>query len=331
MSAVLTVAVPCYNVENYLDRCLTSFSDERFNNRLEVLIINDGSTDATQNIAEKYVDEYPHIFSLINKENGGHGSAVNTGIAHATGKYFRIVDGDDWVHTENMIQLLDILEDSSADLVVDEKREVHMVTGDTEFFPLPEALPKGKMISFKKISHRDQLFPYIMMHTLSVKTKLLKKCGIRLREHIFYVDMEYIVKVTCESRSIVFYDLEIYQYLIGNVNQSVSVQNYVKRYEHHNQVVDELLRYSNEKVVSEEIRYYLDHRVCLLLNTHYNISLIYNTDRKEGLQQATAFRKKLKQVSPKYFKMTQKRFMIAKMLHYLGVDYEKLNRLKGSI
>ena len=136
MSKILSVAVPSYNVEQYMNKCLDSFSDKRLQDGLEVLIVNDGSTDRTKEIAESYVERFPLIFKLINKENGGHGSAVNAGIANATGKYFRIVDGDDWVDTDNLVQLLQLLADTNTDLVVDEKREVHMVTGNTQFYPL---------------------------------------------------------------------------------------------------------------------------------------------------------------------------------------------------
>lgn len=329
MGKILSIAVPSYNVEQYMNKCLDSFSDDRLKEGLEVLIVNDGSTDRTEEIANSYVERYPEIFQLINKENGGHGSAVNAGIEHATGKYFRIVDGDDWVNTDNLVQLLGMLAETNTDLVVDEKREVHMITGNTEFFPLPEAVPKNRALKFETVCNHAELFPYIMLHTLSTKTALLKKHGIRLQEHIFYVDIEYIIKATCESRSITFFDLEVYQYLIGNVNQSVSAQNYVKRYEHHNQVVKELIRYATEKEVSEPIRKYLDRRICLLLNSHYNISLIFNEDRKAGMKQARDFRAYLKNANEFYYKATSKRFLAATILHYLGVDYDKLNRLKG--
>lgn len=329
MEKILSVAVPSYNVEKYMNKCLDSFADERLKDGLEVLVVNDGSTDRTEEIAQSYVERFPEIFRLINKENGGHGSAVNAGIENATGKYFRIVDGDDWVNTDNLVELLDLMKKTNTDLIVDEKREVHMVTGNTEFFPLPERVPKNRPLKFETVCKHSELFPFIMLHTLSTKTVLLKKYGIRLQEHIFYVDIEYIIKATCESHSITFFDLEIYQYLIGNVNQSVSAQNYVKRYEHHNQVVKELVRYATEKDAAPEIRRYLDRRICLLLNSHYNISLIFNEDRKEGIKQAKEFRRYLKEANMVYYGATQKRYMLAKLLHYAGIDYDKLNRLKG--
>lgn len=324
VEAVLSVVVPSYNVEKYIDKCLTSFSDERFSGLLDVIIVNDGSQDSTREIAESYVRKYPGIFRLINKENGGHGSAVNTGIENARGKYFRIVDGDDWIHTENMLKLLDILQKTDSDMVVDEKREVNMVTADTEFFPLPTWVEENKVTAFEDICNLNDICTYIMLHTLSVKTELLKKNGIRLQEHIFYVDIEFIIKATMEAETIEFHRIEIYQYLVGNVNQSVSAGNYVKRYSHHDTVTKELIRYASEKEADSAKREYLDRRICLLINTHMNISLIYNKDRKEGLSQAKEFRRFLKDANRKYYKATARRYMEARILHALGFDYDRL-------
>ena len=241
MNPILSVAVASYNVEKYLDKCLASFADERFNSLLQVIIVNDGSTDSTQEIAQEYVDKYPKIFQLINKKNGGHGSAVNTGIANAKGKYFRIVDGDDWVDTENMYSLICHLKDCDADLVVDEKREVNMETGNTEFFKLPDSVRFNCEHSFEDVCNIEEISPYIMIHTLSIKTEILRENHIRLLEGIFYVDIEFIIKSTVHAKTIEFLDLEIYQYLVGNVTQSVNFRNYVKRYSHHDRVTKELV------------------------------------------------------------------------------------------
>lgn len=329
MEKILSVAVPSYNVEKYLNKCLDSFSDDRLKDGLEVLIVNDGSTDRTQEIAMEYVERFPEIFRLINKENGGHGSAVNAGIEHATGKYFRIVDGDDWVLTDNLVKLLDILQNIDSDLVVDEKREVHMVTGETKFTPLPDYIKKNKIYNFKEICDLNDIGTYIILHTLSTKTELLRKHQIHLLEHIFYVDYEYIVKTTCESNTIMFVDLEIYQYLIGNANQSVDSQNYVKRFEHHDKVVKELLRFSKQKDYEGVLKSYLDRKIQLIIHSHYKIALIFDKDRKRGLARGKAFNGYLKKYYFEYFKMTQKRYRITVFFHFLGIDASRLDKIMG--
>ncbi len=329
MGKILSVAVPSYNVEKYLEKCLNSFADTRMNETLEVLIVNDGSTDNTEVIANRYVKEYPKIFKLINKKNGGHGSAVNAGIENATGKYFRIVDGDDWVVTDNLVKLLEILKKSDADLVVDEKREVHMITGETQFTSLPDYVDKNKIYKFEDICNLNNIAIYIILHTLSAKTEILKTNHIRLQEHIFYVDYEYIVKTTCASRTIMFVDIEIYQYLVGNVNQSVDSQNYVRRFSHHDKVVKELLCYSANTSYTGNIKAYLDKRIQLIIHSHYKIALIFDKDRKQGLSRGEEFKKYLQFHYPMYYKKTRKRYWETLILHFLGINAEKLDKFMG--
>lgn len=331
MGKILSIAVPSYNVENYLEKALLSYADQRFNEKLEVIIVNDGSTDRTAEIAERFVREYPQIFRLVNKENGGHGSAVNAGLDHATGKYFRIVDGDDWIHTDNMVLLLEKLQEIDTDLVVDEKREVHMVTGQTRHFPIPNYVEKEIPSLFEEICTREDIGSYIMIHTLSVRTELLRQADIHLLEHVFYVDYEYIVKATCLGKTITFLGLEIYQYLVGNVNQSVSSQNYVKRYSHHDAVAKELLRFAENAAYTGRRREYLVRKVDLIIHSHYKIALIFDTDRKRGAARAREFRKYLKAQYPQYERDTRRRYYQALILHYLGYDSEKLDKLMGRI
>ena len=114
---ILTVTIPSYNVEAYLEDCLESFVNSEVMDDIEVLIVNDGSSDNTVKIAQRYVDKYENTFRLINKENGGHGSTINTGVREAKGKYFKVVDGDDWVDTRSFIHLVKVLKESDADIV----------------------------------------------------------------------------------------------------------------------------------------------------------------------------------------------------------------------
>lgn len=330
MKPVLSVVVPSYNVEDYLERGLSSYCDERFKGRLEVIIVNDGSSDRTHDIASEFVDRFPDIFVLIDKENGGHGSAVNRGILYAAGEYFRIIDGDDWVNTEGMAMLLDYLEKSKADMVIDNKREVHMVTGAEEYFAPPKSVEFGRTYRFEDICLDPTITPNIMIHTMSIRTKILRENNIRLLEGIFYVDIEYIIKSTIKAKTVEFTDFEVYQYLVGNQNQSVNFMNYVKRFSHHSQVTRELVRFASETPVDSVImRRYLDRRVILLINTHMNIALIYDIDRNRGIKRAKDFRKYLLKTNQMYFLRTTPRYIVTLILHYCGVNYGKLQRLMG--
>ena len=112
----LTIAVPSYNMEKLLPQCLDSMADERFRDALEVLVVDDGSKDRTAEIARGYSEKWPEIFRVISKENGGHGSAVNAALDRAAGRYFRIVDADDWVNRENLHRLLEEMGKAEADI-----------------------------------------------------------------------------------------------------------------------------------------------------------------------------------------------------------------------
>lgn len=326
----LSVAVPCYNVEKYLRKCLDSFSDDRLRQDLEVLIIDDGSTDSTAEIAREYVERYPDIFRLIQKENGGHGSAVNAGIANATGRYFRIVDGDDWVHTDNLIALIGLLKDTETDLVADQKTKVDMTTGKESFIKLPPGILFNHEYAFLDVSS-DEICHFYALHTLSVRLPLLKENNIRLLEHAFYVDNEYLLKVVAYSRNVIFYDLDVYRYLVGNVNQSVSHKNYARRYDQHERVIKECLKFATGHQWPEGMSAYMKRRILPLIRTHHIIALIYQENRKEGRQNAKRFYDFLRVNHPDYARATGRRYRISVLLHHLGVNDDILEKMKRLI
>lgn len=327
---VLSIAMPCYNVEDYLERGLNSLADERLANDVEVLIVNDGSSDSTEEIALSYVNRFPALFFLINKKNGGHGSAVNAGLGEARGKYFRVIDGDDWVNAEGLVKLVDFLKASDTDVVVDEMSSVNMADMKTSHQPLPAFVSEGEPVSFASICNQGDIESYMAIHTLSFKTELLKAHDVSLREGIFYVDYEYIVKGTCFAQTISFLRANVYQYLVGNAGQSMASHNMVKRYRHHEAVLRELLDFEEcNPQFNAEIRQYLQRKIQLLINTHYNVLLIFDDDRKQGSSRAKAFDAWLKQEHPRYSALTKRRRLQAWTLHYLGFNAEKLNQLMG--
>ena len=334
MAKVLSIVVPSYNVEAYLERGLLSMCDERLADALEVIVVDDGSTDTTPAIAQRFVDREPRIFKLISKENGGHGSAINTGLAVASGKYFRVVDGDDWVDTEGLVRLIGKLRQLGADLVVDEKREVDMKTGASQLFPLVAGTATGQVLPFSAICRDPAISSQIMIHTLTVRTQLMRDAGVRLLEHTFYEDYEYVVKASVPAASIVFFDLEVYQYLVGNANQSVSHANYVKRWDDHERVVLELLHYLGEcrahaDDFTPEALAYLAYKVHLIIDTHYNIALLFDSDRRRGRARARAFREELKRIDEEQWRWGNRRYRQALALNRLSIGYDTVGRLRG--
>lgn len=332
MPPVLTIAVPCYNVAQYLARSLPCYQDERFVGLLEAILVDDGSTDSTPDILEMARKENPQVIKVITKKNGGHGSAVNAALAQAQGTYFRVVDGDDWVNPDGLAKVIEAMKTLDSDLVVDLKREVHLRTGDTQLYPLPETVPLNGTIPFSEICLVDKVESYMMIHTLSVRTSLLREARVHLLEKTFYEDYEYVVKATVPAKTIAFLSEEVYQYLVGNAAQSVSAKNYVKRWDDHVRVLQEIVRYANEidpSAVCSNVISYLDLKIDLMVNTLYNISLIYDKDRKRGVARCKRLRTWLSENCPRCAKATTKRYRQAYALHVLGFDSRKLDKLMG--
>ena len=329
MSKILTVAVPSYNVEHYLPDSLASYCAGEIDDRLEVLIVDDGSTDDTALIAHEFEKLYPSIFKLVSKQNGGHGSAINAGIENASGKYFRVIDGDDRICTINIPALLDVLEHSDDDLVIDVKREVVTGTTQSRLLELPSDIPLDCTVDFDSICNRFDIEEFFMIHSTNVRTDFLREHEIKLLEHTFYVDYEFIVKIASFASTIRFANLEACNYYIGNAEQSVAPANYVKRWDDHSRVTEELLHFATELDASPARKEFVNTRVKLLVDTHYNIALIYDSNRKQGMQRAREFREFLARNYPDFHASGEKRFRMAQLLHYLGFDAERLDKLMG--
>jgi glycosyltransferase involved in cell wall biosynthesis len=192
---------------------------------VEIIIVDDGSKDGTAEIADAYAKEYPSIVKAVHQENGGHGEAVNTGIAHATGLYFKVVDSDDWVDEEAYRAILDQLKalvaaGTSVDMflanyVYEKEGAKHKkVMRQTGF-------PQNRIFTWNDIRHFHKGH-YILMHSVIYRTKLLRDCGLRLPNHTFYVDNIYVYKPLPYVKSIYYMDVDFYRYYIGRADQSVN-------------------------------------------------------------------------------------------------------------
>ena len=222
---LLSVAIPCYNSEGYMAKCIESLLIG--GEDVEILIVDDGSMkDNTARIADEYAEKYPTIVKAIHKENGGHGSAVNTGIENASGLYFKVVDSDDWVKKEAYLQILDKLRElAGGDQVLD------MLVSNFVYEKEGEA--KKKVMHYRRILPKDQMFTwsdchhfskghYILMHSVIFRTKLLRDCGIKLPEHTFYVDNLYVFEPLPYVKNLYYLDVNFYRYYIGREGQSVN-------------------------------------------------------------------------------------------------------------
>lgn len=328
---LLTVVVPSYNSQDTLRQCLDSMLDKRFVGRLEVIVVDDGSRDHTADIAREYVAREPRLFRLISKRNGGHGSGVNVGIDAAHGRYFRIVDSDDWVEPDGLSALLDAMETDSPDCFLDERIEIHTDEGFHDHIFLPQFAQTDKVMPFEEVCSKEY-YRSISMHALTARTELLRDHKIRLLEHTFYVDMQYVIGVAAYARTIYLLRQGVYCYRIGSAEQSVSYMNYVKNYGQHDKVLKECadfcIRRAEEMPEGRDI--YMKKMLMLLARTQFNIALIYNPDRREGEQQAKELDIYLSRHLPWLSRATRSRRVTAQLLHFFGVGYPQLQRLKAA-
>jgi len=248
MEKLLTVVIPAYNAEPFLERCLDSMLKTKYRNDTELLVVNDGSKDRTGEMAEHYASKYPGIVSVIHKENGGHGSGINTGIKNATGKYFKVVDSDDWVDTENYERFLQKLQETDCDLIATPFTCVYQKDGQTIREQMRDiegrsGLESDTVLDFR--TYADKL--HVRMHQWTIRTEILKEHNITLIEHSFYVDMQYILYPVPWINTFCIMDEPVYCYRLGDEGQSVAVKNMQKNREQHKNVLCSLVDFYRER------------------------------------------------------------------------------------
>ncbi len=299
MSKVLTVSIAAYNVEKFLSKTLDSFIDESILDDIEVIIVDDGSKDKTAEIGKTYENKYPNTFKLISKENGGHGSTINTGIKNATGKYFKIVDGDDWVNTSDFVELIKKLKNATSDVVICDYIEVD----DISLVETPKKISDVKYeieYSYDNILRITEL----CMHQITIKTNILKDNNIELDEHCFYVDAEYIILPIPFINTIEFYDLNVYMYRVGLAGQSVSKSGKIKHINDHVKVTKRLTEYAELDLInslSAEKKLYIKWFASRLVRTTIGIYLSFPFNDKTVRAKLTEFDKQICELSEEVY------------------------------
>lgn len=247
---LLSITIPCYNSENYMRKCIDSLLAG--GEDVEILIVDDGSTkDNTAEIADEYAAEYPTIVKAIHKENGGHGSAVNTGIANASGLFFKVVDSDDWVKEEAYIKILNTLR-----TIAGGGQALDMLVSN--FVYEKEGEKRKKVMHYRYILPQEKIFTwedchhfmkghYILMHSVIFRTKLLQACGLQLPEHTFYVDNIYVFEPLPYVKNMYYLDVNFYRYYIGRADQSVNESIMVSRIDQQIRVNKMMIDYYVEK------------------------------------------------------------------------------------
>lgn len=263
----ISFAIPCYNSAEYMEHAIQTILVA--GEDVEILIVNDGSSDATAEIGRSYEEQYPTIVRLINKENGGHGDAVNTGLMHATGLYYKVVDSDDWVNEEALKEIMALIRD-----MVEKDQCVDMILSNYVYEKVGvnrkkvirySNIPTGKVISWEDM-RPFQLGKYILMHSVMYRTALLRECGIKLPKHTFYVDNIYVYYPLPYVQSIYYLDVDFYRYYIGREGQSVNEKIMIGR-------IDQQLFVTKNMIDMHDLDKLADRRLCRYMRHYLEIMM----------------------------------------------------------
>lgn len=271
----LTIIIPMCNMEKYIEQCLSSLVIDRGMEHMEVLVVNDGSTDQSPDIACHYAQRYPQTFRVINKENGHYGSCINRGLTEAQGKFVRILDADDFYDRHHLADFLDYLSTIT---------DVDMVY--TDFCLVSESGKTIKTVRHKRLPGRiygtKHLFPHlhINMHSVTYRTQMLRDIHYRQTEGIAYTDQEWIFQPMASVERWVYYPRVIYHYRIGRLGQSVSPEQVVRCISQEIQGMMGMVKlYENlRRTLSEDAVTYLRSRLSTRGKVIFKRFLLYHYD-----------------------------------------------------
>ena len=280
---LLTVTVPCYNSQDYMRGCVDSLLVG--GERVEIIIIDDGSTDATGAIADEYASKYPTLVKVIHQENGGHGEGINQGAKHATGIYFKVVDSDDKM-SEDFPAFLDALEtcekEGGVDMVVTNYYYVHTDGIGDRSIDYSNALPQNRIFEWKDIK-RFRLHQMLTIHSSTFRTSLLKAWDEPLPRKIFYEDNLMICKNLPSVKKLYYFPKNLYRYWIGRPDQSVQEAAVTRRYTHQLTVSEKSFMACNLDTIEEpKLKKYLKHELFMLFGMAVTFARLNKSDEADA-------------------------------------------------
>jgi glycosyltransferase involved in cell wall biosynthesis len=264
-------------MEALLPRCLDSLLVPETLERLEVMVVNDGSKDGSLAVANRYKERFPQTLTVIDKPNGNYGSTINAALPVAQGKYVKVLDSDDWFDTTALVEFLDKLEAVKADMVIthfsilhdDGSREVtkYNVYGR-------EPYDYGKVYELDDVL-KDCYIRFFLMHALTYRTALLRGFGYRQTEGISYTDTEWACYPVFYAKDIVFFDINLYQYNLAREGQTMDPKVIARSLGQMEQMTRQMIRFYGAQDVSQLsetrqafLRQYYTNRIRLIYKCH---------------------------------------------------------------
>ena len=262
---LLTVTVPCYNSQDYMEKCIESLL--KGGERVEIIVIDDGSKDNTGAIGDRYAAEYPTIVKVIHQENGGHGAGINAGLKAATGKYFKVVDSDDEVSSD-FVAFLDRLElcdrQGGVDLFVTNYYYVHTDGIGDRSINYSNVLPEGRIFTWGD-TKRFQIHQMLTIHSSTFRTEVMRLCGGELPRKVFYEDNLMVCRTLPYVERMFYMNTDLYRYTIGREGQSVQDDVSRRRYTHHIQIAETCFKSVDlDRLSCRQHQQYMKHELFML-------------------------------------------------------------------
>ncbi|MFO3715017.1 glycosyltransferase family 2 protein [Oribacterium sp. P9] len=275
MNKMLTVVIPSYNTFQFMDNSLNTMICVDNIEKIEILLVDDGSQDSTLEKARDWENKFPSIIKVIHKENGGHGSVINRGIKEAKGKYIKIIDGDDYVDSNQFSLFIEELEKIDSDVIFSPFTRVSAID-KSEIVIYPSTSSKfvtGCMYDADKAigSMRGTI------HSLTYRTSLLQEHfdQIKVSEKVFYEDNEYDMYPMLFAKTIFISGCNVYQYVVDQANQSVSMSNLLRRIDQQMLIFSKLITYyvdaERKDALNEQYKQYCSRIISNVAVTIYSV------------------------------------------------------------
>lgn len=256
----VSVIIPVYNVENYLRKCLNSLVNQTLKD-IEIIVVNDGTLDNSQEIINEYVKKYPKKVVSIIQENGGQGAARNTGLLHAKGEYIGYVDSDDYVEENMYEELYKKAKEEDSDIVICGN---NVVKENYEFLSKEDVDKEfllGKMAVWNKI----------------YKKNIIVDNKIQFRSKVWYEDLDFTMKVYFSSKKISYVDKPLYNYLLRE--GSTMNNNNIKRNLELIEAFDSLIDYCKDKKIYNKAKDEIEF-LCIYHMYIFATTRVLNTNNK---------------------------------------------------
>mgnify|MGYP004517618815 CR=1 FL=1 len=299
----ITFCVPMYNSESYMEHCIKTLLTGK--DDVEIILVDDGSTDKTGEIADSYAKKYPDIIKTVHKENGGHGSGVNKGLELATGLYYKVVDSDDWVDEYALTKVLETIknlkkEKNLVDMMV--VNYVYEKGHEQKVINYTKTLPENRVFTWNEVG-KFKKDAYLLMHSVIYNTKFLKSTGLKLPEHTFYVDNIFVYYPLPKIKTMYYLNVDFYRYFIGRDDQSVNEKNMIKRIDQQIYVTKTMIDFFNPYnywETNKNCAKYLIHYIDIMMSVSTILLQVSNT--KEHQQKKKELWEYLKKVNKKLYK-----------------------------